>query len=117
MRELRNHQDGPVASSLSGRILPVLLAAKDKPSPAKERRSVLEAKIRTIHHGSSGVYGALRIAAELRDGGDKASHNTVATRMRAMGITGVSPRLFKVVTTVVDPSASYLADLVDRKSE
>jgi hypothetical protein len=88
--------------------------ARENPSSAKLRRKNLEVKILVIHQESTGIYGAPRITAELHVRGDSLSHNTVASRMRALGISGVSPRLFKVVTTVSDPEATYPKDLVDR---
>ena len=88
--------------------------AKEKLSPAKERRNYLEAKILQIHRESTGTYGVPRITAELHAKGEGVSHNTVALRMRNMGISGISPKLFKVVTTIKDPNTSYPKDLVNR---
>lgn len=72
----------------------------------------LEVQITTIHKESHGIYGAPRVTAELHAEGEAVSHNTVARVMRALGIAGVSPRLFKIRTTVSDPDASYPQDLV-----
>jgi len=91
------------------------LQRKANPSVTKVYRSELEAKILVIHKESRGIYGAPRITAELHEQGDFVSHNTVASIMASLGITGISPRLFKVITTIKDNTSSYPDDLVDRK--
>lgn len=81
----------------------------------QQRRADLEVKITEIHKQSNGVYGSPRIAVELRALGEVISENTVARIMRSLGIAGISPRTFKVRTTVVDPFASFPDDLVRRQ--
>ncbi len=90
-------------------------AAQDRPAlPSEVRRADLDAKIISFHQASGGTYGAPRITTDLWEAGESVSRTTVAARMAALGIVGVSPRLFKVTTTP-DPSASYPADLVNRE--
>ena len=72
-------------------------------------------KILDIHRESKGVYGSPRITAELHEGGEIITEKTVAKIMRSLGIVGISPRTFKVRTTVVDPFASFPDDLVQRR--
>jgi len=89
-------------------------AAKDRPAlPSELRRADLDAKIVASHKASGGTYGSPRVSGDLRDAGVAVSENTVAARMAALGIVGVSPRLFKV-TTKPEPGAPYPPDLVQR---
>jgi transposase InsO family protein len=89
-------------------------ATQDRPAlPSEVRRADLDAKIISFHRASGGTYGAPRITTDLHEAGDSVSRNTVAARMAALGVVGVSPRLFKV-TTKPDPSATYPTDLVNR---
>jgi len=84
------------------------------PLPSQQRRADLDAKILSFHTDSRGTYGSPRITADLHEDGEDVSENTVAARMAALGIAGISPRTFKV-TTVVDPTATYPMDLVKRQ--
>jgi putative transposase len=81
---------------------------------SEQRRADLDAKILSFYCDSRGTYGSPRITLDLHEDGDVVSENTVATRMAALGIAGISPRTFKV-TTVVNPTATYPKDLVNRR--
>lgn len=81
----------------------------------QQRRADLEVKIRQVHADSRGTYGSPRVTAELREQGEVVTEKTVAKIMAGIGLEGISPRTFKVKTTVADPTASFPPDLVDRE--
>jgi putative transposase len=89
-------------------------AQQRAPLPSEERRAGLDAKILKFHRQSRGTYGSPRITTDLHEADTRACVNTVAVRMRALGVAGISPRTFKV-TTNPDRSASYPGDLVNRQ--
>ena len=88
-------------------------AAQD--GTARQRRDDLDAMILAHHKESKGTYGSPRITADLHEAGVAVSVNTVAARMQALGVEGISPRTFKVPTTVSDKDGTFPADLVDRR--
>jgi putative transposase len=81
----------------------------------EQRKADLTVKIIDHHRDSDGTYGSPRITADLRAGGEQVSERTVAKIMAEIGLAGISPRTFKVRTTVVDPTASFPPDLVERR--
>ena len=89
-------------------------AQRRGPLASKQRRADLDVKILGFHKDSRATYGEPRITQDLVENGETTSHNTVASRMAALGLAGISPRTFKV-TTVSDPSATYPEDLVNRE--
>jgi transposase InsO family protein len=101
--------------SPSGYYAHVKRAAATVLTPRQQRRADLEVKITEVHQESGGTYGSPRVTAELRDQGAVVTEKTVAKIMAAIGIEGISPRTFKVKTTVVDPTASFPPDLVNRQ--
>jgi putative transposase len=80
----------------------------------QQRRADLTVKILDVHAASDATYGSPRITTELRERGERVNEKTVAAIMAEIGIEGISPRTFKVRTTVVDPAASFPPDLVAR---
>lgn len=74
----------------------------------------IAARIREVHQGSDGTYGAPRITAELRDeGGPAVNHKRVARTTRTIGIEGVRPRR-RHRTTVADQAAAKTPNLLGR---
>ncbi|PKW18719.1 IS3 family transposase [Saccharopolyspora spinosa] len=84
-------------------------------TPRQQRRADLAVKILDAHADSHGTYGSPRITTELRERGETVNEKTVAAIMAEIGIEGISPRTFKVRTTVTDPAASFPPDLVRRR--
>jgi putative transposase len=84
--------------------------AQDRePLRSEQRRRDRDQRILSCHKDSRGTYGEPRITLDLHELGDPVSHNTVAVRMRALDIAGVSPRTFKV-TTLRDTNAGDVID-------
>jgi transposase InsO family protein len=84
-----------------------------RPSARAEANAALTAQIRAVHDRSRCTYGAPRVHAELRAGGQRVSRKRVARLMRAAGLVGRPPRRFRR-TTVADPQAQA-EDLVQRQ--
>ena len=82
---------------------------------AESHQAELDAKVAVFHKASDGVYGAPRILADLRAGGERVSRKTVAASLRRQGLAGISPRTFAPATTVVDLDAAVPKDLVRRR--
>ena len=85
------------------------------PGPRAARRADLVVKIKVAHDASDGVNGAPRVTADLREAGEVVSVKTVAKLMRENDIRGISPRPWRPVTTIVDPSPHAIPDLVQRR--
>ena len=84
-------------------------------SAAAQRRADLLVQITAAHRDSAGTYGSPRVTSELRASGVVVTEKTIAGIMAAHGITGISPRSFKVATTVADRTALTPPDLVNRQ--
>lgn len=101
--------------STSGYYKHVNRSATTELTDKEQRKADLTVKITTHHRDSGGTYGSPRITADLRAAGEEVSEKTVAKIMAEIGLAGISPRTFKVRTTVVDPTASFPPDLVERR--
>jgi len=67
-------------------------------SPQGQRREWLADKVRVVHESSRGSYGSPRIAAKLRQSGERVSENTVAKLMLENGLQARPRRRFKATT-------------------
>ena len=84
------------------------------PSAHAQADAALLKQVRTAHASSRGTYGAPRVHAELRVGGERHSRKRVARLMREAGLIGASRRRHGPVTTQRDKEARPAPDLVDR---
>ena len=78
----------------------------------KTDRELLK-RIRQIHADSDGVYGAVKIAAELNDQGCPCGRHKVARLMRRAGLKGCPKTTFKV-TTQRDPKHAVADNLLQQ---
>ena len=62
-------------------------------------------RVRTVHTTSGETYGAPRIHAELRAGGEKHGRKRIARLMRDAGLVGASRRRYGPITTRRDKDA------------
>ena len=79
---------------------------------AKTDRELTEL-IRQIHADSDGVYGAVKITAELKEQGYLCGRHKVARLMRIAGLRGCPKTMFKV-TTQRDPKHAVPDNLLDQ---
>ncbi len=87
---------------------------KHVPSPRALDDAELTTRIRTIHAGSKGTYGAPRIHAQLRRDGVHCGKKRVARLLVQAGLAGRCPRRWRK-TTIADPGAEARAvDLIKR---
>jgi putative transposase len=90
-------------------------AWRSRPASARATADAdLTRRIRMIHAGSHGTYGAPRIHAELQAEGVHIARKRVARLMRAAGIASVSRRRRAPVTTRQAPDHRPASDLVRR---
>jgi putative transposase len=84
------------------------------PSAHAVADAMLLKRVRTVHASSRETYGAPRVHAELRAGGERHGRKRIARLMRTAGLVGASRRRAGVTTTRRDKDARPAADLVDR---
>ena len=72
-------------------------------------------RVRTVHAGSRETYGAPRVHAELRAGGERHGRKRIARLMRKAGLVGASRRRNGPITTRRDKEARPAPELVDRR--
>jgi transposase InsO family protein len=83
------------------------------PSVRDRADAVLSTRIRAVHAGSKGRYGAPRVHAELARRGHQHGRKRIARLMQASGLQGKAAKRWKK-TTIADPAANARADLIRR---
>src|SRR5271165_1764432 len=84
------------------------------PSAPAIADTALLKQIRIVHASSRETYGAPRVQAVLKAGGEKHGRKRIARLMHAAGLVGASRRRSRVTTTRRDKEARPAPDLVDR---
>ncbi len=84
------------------------------PSAHAVADAALLKRVRTVHATSRQTYGAPRIHADLRAGGEKHGRKRIARLMRDAGLVGACHRQDGPTTTRRDKEARPAPDLVDR---
>jgi len=88
---------------------------RDRPVCSRDlQRRQLDQTIRLIHVESQCRYGSPNIHAELAEKGIECCLNTVASRMRAMGIRSVVNKKFRVTTTDSNHDLPVHENVLDR---
>lgn len=83
------------------------------PSPAQQRRALVDAAVKAAFDASKGSYGSPRIHAQLRADGWRVSEKTVAKSMAAQHLAG-RPKKRRKGLTRPDKGKQPFADLVRR---
>lgn len=87
---------------------------KDRPpTPAQARRGDLDKAIRRVFKAHDGTYGSPRVVDELRDEGWTVGENTVAARMRVLGLAAKTVKKGRNLTRA-DKATPKFDDLVRR---
>jgi transposase InsO family protein len=89
------------------------LAGADARAGRAQADVELAEHINRIHQESDGTYGVPRVTAELKEAGRRVNHKRVERVMRKFHIVGLHLRK-KVRTTVPEPSATPVPDLLQR---
>jgi transposase InsO family protein len=90
------------------------LAQQRDPCQHRRQDAWLAGKIRAVHKGSGGTYGAPRVHAQLRRDGVRTSRKRVARLMATHGLQGAFLRKRWRCSTRQDPTATPAPDLVGR---
>lgn len=84
------------------------------PSAHAVADAALLKRVRTVHARSRQTYGAPRVHADLRAGGEKHERKRIARLMHNAGLVGACHRRGGPATTQRDKEARPAPDLVDR---